>query len=225
MGGSAEALVGLKPCFRAMQGQRRLLVQRAGAAKGTVCAFSVGFNEWVLKHHISEQGWERTKAKDANGWEHRRQAHKPQGLRALAGAAQSHTRSRRCAKSWGECRPRSACSCTLADARFPRNSVPIETYESKGLGAGPGEGGIVLSDDEDPEREARQAARWATKWRLLEREALVIAEAMRNPEAQRHMLFIAEAYRVLAERARERSERSAALARAKHTPDEDRADE
>jgi|RhiMethySRZTD1v2_1073278.scaffolds.fasta_scaffold4338623_1 hypothetical protein len=33
-------------------------------------AFIVGFNEWVLKQYVSEQGWKRAKSKDASGWEH-----------------------------------------------------------------------------------------------------------------------------------------------------------
>jgi hypothetical protein len=59
------------------------------------------------------------------------------------------------------------------------------------------------------EREYAQAARWAVKWRMLQNEALEVAGAMREPEARRHMLFIAEAYRLLAERAQERSKRLA----------------
>jgi len=35
---------------------------------------------------------------------------------------------------------------------------------------------------------------------MLQNEALEVAGAMRDPEARRHMLFIAEAYRLLAER-------------------------
>ena len=33
-------------------------------------AFIVGVNEWVLRQFIYEQGWKRTKSKDASGWEH-----------------------------------------------------------------------------------------------------------------------------------------------------------
>ncbi len=62
------------------------------------------------------------------------------------------------------------------------------------------------------EREIVQAARWSVKWRMFQNEALEIAGAMRDLEARRHMLFIAEAYRHLAERAKERSERLARLA-------------
>jgi hypothetical protein len=62
------------------------------------------------------------------------------------------------------------------------------------------------------EREIAQAARWAVKWRMLQDEALEVAGAMRNSEARRHMLFIAEAYRLLAERAKERSVHLARLA-------------
>ena len=47
----------------------------------------------------------------------------------------------------------------------------------------------------------------AVKWRDLAEEALAVAETMRDPEARRHTLFIAEAYKVLAEKAKERSVR------------------
>ena len=62
------------------------------------------------------------------------------------------------------------------------------------------------------EGEIAQAARWAVKWRLLQNEALGIAGAMRDPEARQHMLSIAKAYRLLAERAEEQRERLARLA-------------
>jgi hypothetical protein len=65
----------------------------------------------------------------------------------------------------------------------------------------------VSLDDAGFGREALQAARWAAKWRRLEGEALVIAEAVRDPEAQRHVLSIAKVYKRLADRANERSER------------------
>jgi hypothetical protein len=61
------------------------------------------------------------------------------------------------------------------------------------------------------EREIAQAARWALKWRTLQNEALEIVGAMGDQEARQHMLFVAKAYRVLAERATERSERLARL--------------
>jgi len=44
---------------------------------------------------------------------------------------------------------------------------------------------------------------------MLQNEALKVAGAMRDPEARRHMLLIAKGYRLLAERAKERSERLA----------------
>jgi hypothetical protein len=76
-----------------------------------------------------------------------------------------------------------------------------------------GEGDCAVSRDfKQIEREIAQAARWAVKWRMLQNEALEVAGAMRDPEARRHMLFIAEAYRLLAERAKERSVRLARLA-------------
>ena len=70
----------------------------------------------------------------------------------------------------------------------------------------------MSSDDYRPEKEATQAARWAVKWRDLAEEALAMADTLGNPEARRHMLFIAEAYRCLADRAKERSERLSPLA-------------
>jgi hypothetical protein len=66
---------------------------------------------------------------------------------------------------------------------------------------------LAMSDDYIPEKDAAQAARWAAKWRDLAEEALAVAETMGDPEARRHMLFIAEAYKLLAERAKERSVR------------------
>jgi len=62
------------------------------------------------------------------------------------------------------------------------------------------------------EREIAQAARWYAKWRMLEKEATEVAGAMGDTEARRDMLFIAKAYRLLAERAMERSMRLARLA-------------
>ena len=61
------------------------------------------------------------------------------------------------------------------------------------------------------ERESAQAARWAAKWRLLQNEALEIAGAVGDPEARQQMRRC-EGYRLLAERATERSERLARLA-------------
>jgi len=53
------------------------------------------------------------------------------------------------------------------------------------------------------------AALWAAKWRDLEKEALEIANAMQDPEARRHMVFVAESYGLLAERAEVRRDRLA----------------
>ena len=57
------------------------------------------------------------------------------------------------------------------------------------------------------EREIAQAARWAVKWRMLQKEAIEVTGGMRDPEARHHMLFVSEGYRLLAERAEERRER------------------
>jgi len=63
------------------------------------------------------------------------------------------------------------------------------------------------------EREIAQAARWAVKWRMLQKEAIQIAGGMRDPEARQNMLFISDCYQRLAERAEERKERLVALMR------------
>jgi hypothetical protein len=82
----------------------------------------------------------------------------------------------------------------------------------KGL-AGPQKSGAAMSsDDYRPDKDATQAVQWAVKWRDLAEEALAMAETLGTPEARRHMLFIAEAYRRLADRANERGERLLSLA-------------
>src|SRR4029450_4894109 len=93
-----------------------------------------------------------------------------------------------------------------------RNPAPARNAQeaAENLGAGPRRGGCAVSKDlKQIEREIAQAARWAVWWRMLQNEALEVAGAMRDREARRHMLFIAEAYRLLAERANERSVRLA----------------
>ena len=57
---------------------------------------------------------------------------------------------------------------------------------------------------ENAEQNIAQAARWAARWRELERETLEVASVMADREAQRYMLFISEGYRLLAERAESR---------------------
>jgi hypothetical protein len=69
-----------------------------------------------------------------------------------------------------------------------------------------------MSGNHKVERDPAQAARWAANWRKLEVEALQIARAMGDPEARRHMFFISEAYRLLAERAELRRDRLVAPA-------------
>ena len=85
--------------------------------------------------------------------------------------------------------------------------------ERGGFGAG-GIGAVWASGamSADAERDAADAAKWAARWHEFEREAIDLAGAMTDPDARRHMLFIAESYRLLAERAKERSERLARLA-------------
>jgi hypothetical protein len=63
--------------------------------------------------------------------------------------------------------------------------------------------------------DAALAARWVAQWRELQKEALDIALAMSDANAQRHMLFVAESYALLAERAEERRKRLAARAETK----------
>jgi hypothetical protein len=63
-------------------------------------------------------------------------------------------------------------------------------------------GGCAMSSDSrDPKQEAIESAQWVAKWRQLEMEALGIANALTDRGVQRHMLFVAEGYRLLAERA------------------------
>jgi hypothetical protein len=64
---------------------------------------------------------------------------------------------------------------------------------------------------EDNERDVGQASGWAARWRELERKAFDAANAMADPEAKRKMLFVAESYRLLAERIEFREELLAAL--------------
>jgi hypothetical protein len=47
---------------------------------------------------------------------------------------------------------------------------------------------------------------------MLQKEATEIAGVMGDPQTRRHMLFVAQAYRLLAERAKERSVQLARLA-------------
>ena len=62
--------------------------------------------------------------------------------------------------------------------------------------------------------DAMHAGRWVEQWRELQREAFEIALQMSDANAQRHMLFVAESYALLAERAEERRKRLAMLANA-----------
>ena len=49
--------------------------------------------------------------------------------------------------------------------------------------------------------DSNDAAEDAARWRKLEREARTLAGAMTDPEPKRIMLFIAEGYKLLRERA------------------------
>lgn len=71
--------------------------------------------------------------------------------------------------------------------------------------------------DDRNEEDSALAARWAGRWRQLEREALEVGRAMTDPAAKRYMLFISESYRLLAERAETRMQHLAALAQAKRS--------
>ena len=116
---------------------------------------------------------------------------------------------------------RVAAQATRAARKAPtgsRNPAPPGTFKWRGesnLGAGTGAWGCVMSRDiREIEREIKQAASWAAKWRKLEEEALEVASAMGDLEARRQMLFISEGYRLLVERAEERRERLVAYAAA-----------
>ena len=73
----------------------------------------------------------------------------------------------------------------------------------------------MAADYRNAEEDSALAARWAVRWRELEREALEVGRAMADPAAKRYMLFISESYRLLAERAETRMQRLAALAQAR----------
>jgi hypothetical protein len=100
----------------------------------------------------------------------------------------------------------------------PRNPAPPGTFKWRGKSnfrrGDQARGCAVSRDIREIERQIAQAASWAAKWRKLEEEALEVASAMGDPEARRQMLFISEAYRLLAERAEERRERLSANAAA-----------
>jgi hypothetical protein len=76
---------------------------------------------------------------------------------------------------------------------------------------------------EDTKRDIGQAVSAAARWRKLEREALDVASGLADPEAKRKMLFVAESYRVLAERIELRAELLEALAGKKSRPGIDNA--
>ena len=63
--------------------------------------------------------------------------------------------------------------------------------------------------------DAVHAARWVAQGRELQREAFDIAFEMTDTDARRHMLFVAESYALLAERAQERRKRLEAIAEAR----------
>jgi hypothetical protein len=65
---------------------------------------------------------------------------------------------------------------------------------------------------EDYWDDAVHAARWVAQWRELQREAFDIALEMSDANAQRHMLFFAESYALLGERAEEQRKRLDAFA-------------
>jgi hypothetical protein len=67
-------------------------------------------------------------------------------------------------------------------------------------------GSLSNVDVQDLEGRQQMAADDAERWRTLAAEALAIAEMMTDPEAQRAMLFIAEGYGLLAERAEARKD-------------------
>ena len=62
------------------------------------------------------------------------------------------------------------------------------------------------------------AARLAARWRQFQRAALDAASATANPAARRDLLFVAESYRHLTERAELRTALLAAVQEAKRGP-------
>ena len=62
----------------------------------------------------------------------------------------------------------------------------------------------MARDIREIERQIAQAARWAVKWRMLQKEAIQVADGMGDPEVRQQMLFISDCYQRLAERAEER---------------------
>ena len=52
-------------------------------------------------------------------------------------------------------------------------------------------------DIREIEREIAQAARWAVKWRMLQKEAIQFASGMGDPEVRQNMLFISDCYQRL----------------------------
>src|SRR5215510_5643208 len=72
----------------------------------------------------------------------------------------------------------------------------------------------VSRDIRQIERDIAQAARWAVKWRMLQKEIIELAGGMGDPEARHQMLFIADCYQRLAERTEERREQLVAHAAA-----------
>lgn len=76
---------------------------------------------------------------------------------------------------------------------------------------------------EDSKRDIGHAVSSAARWRKLEREALDVASGLADLEAKQQMLFVAESYRLLAERMELRAELLAALEETKNAPGGDAA--
>jgi hypothetical protein len=74
---------------------------------------------------------------------------------------------------------------------------------------------------EDSKREVGQVVSLAARWRKLEREAIDAANEMADPEAKRRMLFVAQSYRLSAERIELRAELLEALEEIKSGPGND----
>jgi hypothetical protein len=64
---------------------------------------------------------------------------------------------------------------------------------------------------EDSKRDVGQVVSLAARWRKLERETIDAANEMADPEAKRRMLFVAQSYRLIAERIELRAELLEAL--------------
>jgi hypothetical protein len=79
-----------------------------------------------------------------------------------------------------------------------------------------GAGGDFAAMSGDDWDDVVHTARWVAQWRELQRETFDVALNMSDANAQRHMLFVAGSYALLAERAEQQRKRLAILANAEN---------